>query len=86
VLFSIHLVVKSDFPDSRKIVAVHSVCYRGIHIFPHENNADGWPAVRLYAQVEKRTSNRLPWEPKARIIAEDAMKTNMRVRFYRFTY
>jgi hypothetical protein len=57
-----------------------------IHIFPHENNVNGWPVVRLYTQVEKMTGNRLPWEPKARNTAEDAMKANMRVRFYRFSY
>ena len=75
-----HPVIQSDLPDPHKIAAVHSVRCGAMHIFPCENNADGWPAVWVYTRVEKMTSNGLPREPKTRITAEDVLKADMRVR------
>jgi len=76
-------VVKSNFPDLRKIAAVHSAMYGAMYIFPRENNADGQPVVRLYTQVDKMTgskSKELPWEAKDRVTANDIMEADKRVR------
>lgn len=80
---SISVVVKSNFPDLRKIAAVHSALYGAMYIFPRENNADGQPVVRLYTQVDRMTgakSKELPWKAKERITAHDIMEADKHVR------
>ena len=75
----IRSVVKSNFPDLRKIASVHSAPYGVMYIFLRENNADGRPVVRLYTQVDKMTGSKrkeLPSEAKVRIPAEDIMKAD----------
>ncbi|KAF8333044.1 FAD binding domain-containing protein [Cantharellus anzutake] len=48
---AIDAVVKSDFPDLRKIATIHSKNNGAMYIFPRENSASGKPIVRLYTQV-----------------------------------
>lgn len=45
--------VETDFPDVRKIAAIHSEKHGALYIFPRENNADGEPIIRCYTQVNR---------------------------------
>lgn len=46
-------VVETDFPDVRKIAAIHSKSHGALYIFPRENNEKGQPIIRAYTQVNK---------------------------------
>lgn len=46
-------VVETDFPDVRKIAAIHSKSYGALYIFPRENNEKGEAIIRCYTQVNK---------------------------------
>ncbi|CAD6940960.1 unnamed protein product [Tilletia controversa] len=46
-------VVKTTFPDIRKIAAIHSAHHGALYIFPRENTAQGEPMVRAYTQVNR---------------------------------
>ncbi|KAH8831186.1 FAD binding domain-containing protein [Flagelloscypha sp. PMI_526] len=79
---AIDAVVKSDFPDLRKIAAVHSGHYGAMYIFPRENNGDGQPVVRIYTQVDKRTgskSGEKPWEEREKITVQDIIDTDKKI-------
>lgn len=51
---AIDAVVHTDFPDIRKIAAIHSRDHGAIMIFPRETNDDGKDVVRLYTQINKK--------------------------------
>ncbi|PWN95263.1 hypothetical protein FA09DRAFT_332190 [Tilletiopsis washingtonensis] len=44
-------IVETDFPDVRKIAAIHSASHGALYIFPRENNEKGEPIIRCYTQV-----------------------------------
>lgn len=46
-------VVDTDFPDVRKIAAIHSKSHGALYIFPRENNEKGEPIIRAYTQVNR---------------------------------
>ncbi|KAN0063049.1 hypothetical protein ACQY0O_004212 [Thecaphora frezii] len=46
-------VVETDFPDVRKIAAIHSKNHGALYIFPRENNEKGQPIIRCYTQVNR---------------------------------
>lgn len=46
-------VVETDFPDVRKIAAIHSKSHGALYIFPRENNEKGEPIIRAYTQVNR---------------------------------
>ncbi|CAO1620717.1 unnamed protein product [Parajaminaea phylloscopi] len=46
-------VVETDFPDVRKIAAIHSKSHGALSIFPRENNDKGEPIIRAYTQVNR---------------------------------
>ncbi|EPQ28831.1 uncharacterized protein PFL1_03634 [Pseudozyma flocculosa PF-1] len=46
-------VVETDFPDVRKIAAIHSKNHGALYIFPRENNEKGEPIIRCYTQVNR---------------------------------
>lgn len=46
-------VVETDFPDVRKIAAIHSRNHGALYIFPRENNDQGQPIIRCYTQVNR---------------------------------
>lgn len=50
---AIDAVVRTDFPDIRKIAAITSKQYGSVMVFPRERNDQGNPVVRLYTQVNK---------------------------------
>ena len=51
---AIDAVVHTDFPDIRKIAAIHSRDHGAVMIFPRETNDEGKDVVRLYTQINKR--------------------------------
>jgi 2-polyprenyl-6-methoxyphenol hydroxylase-like FAD-dependent oxidoreductase len=51
---AIDAVVHTDFPDIRKIAAIHSRDHGAVMIFPRETNDDGKDVVRLYTQINKK--------------------------------
>jgi 2-polyprenyl-6-methoxyphenol hydroxylase-like FAD-dependent oxidoreductase len=51
---AIDAVVHTDFPDIRKIVAIHSRDHGAVMIFPREKNDNGKDVVRLYTQINKK--------------------------------
>jgi 2-polyprenyl-6-methoxyphenol hydroxylase-like FAD-dependent oxidoreductase len=51
---AIDAVVHTDFPDIRKIAAIHSRDHGAIMIFPRETNDHGKDVVRLYTQINKK--------------------------------
>lgn len=59
-------VVETNFPDVRKIAAIHSRHHGALYIFPRENNEKGEPIIRCYTQV-----NRLEGE-KSKVSALEA--------------
>ena len=59
-------IVETDFPDVRKIAAIHSRNHGALYIFPRENNERGEPIIRCYTQV-----NRLEGE-KSKVSALEA--------------
>ncbi len=50
---AIDAVVETDFPDIRKIAAIHSRNYGSVMVFPREYNDHGKPVVRLYTQINR---------------------------------
>lgn len=46
-------VVETNFPDVRKIAAIHSRNHGALYIFPRENNEKGEPIIRCYTQVNR---------------------------------
>ncbi|PWZ01371.1 FAD/NAD(P)-binding domain-containing protein [Testicularia cyperi] len=46
-------VVETNFPDVRKIAAIHSKNHGALYIFPRENNEKGEPIIRCYTQVNR---------------------------------
>jgi 2-polyprenyl-6-methoxyphenol hydroxylase-like FAD-dependent oxidoreductase len=46
-------VVETDFPDVRKIAAIHSRNHGALYIFPRERNDKGEPIIRCYTQVNR---------------------------------
>ena len=51
---AIDAVVHTDFPDIRKIAAIHSRDHGAIMVFPRETNDEGKDVVRLYTQINKK--------------------------------
>ena len=51
---AIDAVVHTDFPDIRKISAIHSRNHGAVMSFPRETNDQGKEVVRLYTQINKR--------------------------------
>ncbi|CAO1618189.1 unnamed protein product [Jaminaea pallidilutea] len=51
-------VVETDFPDVRKIAAIHSKNHGALYIFPRENNDKGEPIIRAYTQVNRLTGQK----------------------------
>ncbi|KAJ9098329.1 hypothetical protein QFC19_006453 [Naganishia cerealis] len=75
-------VVKTDFPDIRKIAAIHSANQGSAYVFPRENNVDNEPMIRLYTQVnvingEKSTMH--PQEARWKVTAQDIMDADKRI-------
>jgi 2-polyprenyl-6-methoxyphenol hydroxylase-like FAD-dependent oxidoreductase len=75
-------VVKTDFPDIRKIAAIHSANQGSAYVFPRENNIDNQPMIRLYTQVnvingEKSTMH--PQEARWKVTAQDIMDADKRI-------
>ncbi|CAO1612932.1 unnamed protein product [Sympodiomycopsis kandeliae] len=70
-------VVETDFPDVRKIAAIHSQSHGALYIFPRENNEKGQPIIRAYTQVNKLGGNKMQGEArdmKDKVTAEMVMK------------
>ena len=79
---AIDAVVHTDFPDIRKIAAIHSAKNGAIMVFPREVNDEGKPVVRLYTQIN------LANEPSANgavkltaqeVTCEDIMKADRKI-------
>lgn len=69
-------VVETDFPDVRKIAAIHSKSHGALYIFPRENNEKGEPIIRAYTQVNRLTGQKHSGdvrEQKDKVTAEMVM-------------
>lgn len=79
---AIDAVVETDFPDIRKIAAIHSKDYGSMYIFPREVNAAGKPVVRLYTQVNKMTGEKnkeAGFTYRDKITSDDIKNADMRI-------
>lgn len=83
-------VVDTNFPDVRKIAAIHSRNHGALYIFPRENNDKGEPIIRCYTQVnrlqgEKSTLSAL--EARDKVTSEMVMKAIQEIAHpYRFDF
>jgi len=83
-------VVETDFPDVRKIAAIHSKNHGALYIFPRENNSKGEPIIRCYTQVnrlegEKSKSSAL--EARDKVTSDMVMKAISEIAHpYKFNF
>ncbi|GAC73883.1 hypothetical protein PANT_9d00315 [Moesziomyces antarcticus T-34] len=70
-------VVETNFPDVRKIAAIHSKNHGALYIFPRENNEKGEPIIRCYTQVNRlggEKSKESALDARDKVTAEMVMK------------
>lgn len=83
-------MVETDFPDVRKIAAIHSKNHGALYIFPRENNSKGEPIIRCYTQVnrlegEKSKSSAL--EAREKVTSDMVMKAISEIAHpYKFNF
>lgn len=83
-------VVETNFPDVRKIAAIHSKNHGALYIFPRENNEHGEPIIRCYTQVNRlqgEKSKESALEAKDKVTSEMVMKAIQEIAHpYDFTF
>jgi 2-polyprenyl-6-methoxyphenol hydroxylase-like FAD-dependent oxidoreductase len=84
---AIDAVVHTDFPDIRKIAAIHSRDHGAIMIFPRETNDQGKDVVRLYTQINKKDGPEKDLKGGVKLNAgdvkvEDIMEADRKVIFH----
>ena len=83
-------VVTTDFPDVRKIAAIHSEKHGALYIFPRENNQDGDPIIRCYTQVNRVTgekSKESALEARDKVTKEVVMQAIQEIAYpYKFEF
>ncbi len=83
-------VVTSDFPDVRKIAAIHSASHGALYIFPRENNEQGDPIIRCYTQVNMLggSKNKIdPQDARNKITKEQVMQAIREIAYpYKFEF
>jgi 2-polyprenyl-6-methoxyphenol hydroxylase-like FAD-dependent oxidoreductase len=83
-------VVETDFPDVRKIAAIHSKNHGALYIFPRENNEKGEPIIRCYTQVNRlqgEKSTVSAREAKDKVTSDMVMKAIQEIAHpYQFTF
>lgn len=83
-------IVETDFPDVRKIAAIHSKNHGALYIFPRENNEKGEPIIRCYTQVnrlEGEKSKVSALEAKDKVTSEMVMKAIQEIAYpYKFDF
>lgn len=83
-------VVETDFPDVRKIAAIHSKNHGALYIFPRENNEKGEPNIRCYTQVNRlqgEKSTVAAREAKDKVTSDMVMKAIQEIAHpYQFTF
>ena len=84
------VIDESDFPDLRKIAAIHSANHGALYIFPREDNANGDPIVRCYTQVNRlggEKSTETPQEARDKITKEQVMQAIREIAYpYKFNF
>lgn len=76
------LVLKTNFPDIRKIATIHSENNGSLYIFPRENTVDNLPLVRSYTQVDiidGKKSTLPPWEARWKVTMKDVEDSIRRI-------
>ncbi|PWN52054.1 FAD/NAD(P)-binding domain-containing protein [Violaceomyces palustris] len=83
-------VVETDFPDVRKIAAIHSKNHGALYIFPRENNERGQPIIRCYTQVNRlqgEKSKESALEVRDKVTADMVMKAIREIAYpYQFDF
>ncbi|UZJ52413.1 hypothetical protein CBS101457_001733 [Exobasidium rhododendri] len=83
-------IVETDFPDVRKIAAIHSQNHGALYIFPRENNEKGEPIIRCYTQVnrlEGSKSKLTALEAKDKVTSAMVMKAIQEIAYpYQFEF
>ncbi|SOV01436.1 related to Phenol 2-monooxygenase [Ustilago sp. UG-2017a] len=83
-------VVETNFPDVRKIAAIHSKNHGALYIFPRENNEKGEPIIRCYTQVNRlggEKSKQSALDARDKVTAEMVMKAIKQIAYpYHFKF
>ncbi len=83
-------VVETNFPDVRKIAAIHSKNHGALYIFPRENNEKGEPIIRCYTQVNRlggEKSKESALDARDKVTAEMVMKAIQEIAYpYKFDF
>ncbi|KDN46464.1 FAD/NAD(P)-binding domain-containing protein [Tilletiaria anomala UBC 951] len=83
-------VVDTNFPDVRKIAAIHSAKHGALYIFPRENNQAGDPIIRCYTQVNRLSgekSKESALEARNKVTKEQVMQAIQEIAYpYKFKF
>lgn len=77
-------VVETDFPDVRKIAAIHSRSHGALYVFPREKNEKGEPIIRCYTQVNRldgEKSKMTALEARDKVTIEMVMKAIQEIAY-----